>query len=396
MIGILLQISWKELETPLAGEKLHNLAWCLGIIIVTLLIKKPLANVLTRLISGLANRFTDRNHSEKFRSLVQSPIESLLQTILFYIAFNQLEVLLDQFLLHRYKGAKGGLAIRLGDVIDHVFMLLAIIFTTLILSRIADFIYQVQHEKAIADENNEREQLLPLLKEIVKLVLWSLGIFWLLGSVFHVNVPALITGLGIGGVAIALAAKESIENLFAAFTILTDKPFQTGDTIRLGSLEGSVERIGFRSTGLRNADGSLYIIPNKKLVNENVENLSNRTSRRVRIIVNIKYGIAHTAFRQMVSELKDMVQGSLHVVHPIEISIDNFGENVMQLTLSYHLPDPMRDGVSISSVKQEINLRTYEIISKYTDSSNVSIDTSGAENKLADENSEKSDDDDIV
>lgn len=396
MMTTLLQISWKELETPLGGEKLHNLAWCLGIIIVTLLIKKPLANVLTRLISGFANRFADKNHSEKFRSLVQSPIESLLQTILFYVALNHLDILLEKFLVQRYKRASGELAIRLGDVIDHVFMLLAIIFTTLILSRIVDFIYHVQQEKAIADENNEREQLLPLLKEIVKLVLWSLGIFWLLGSVFHVNVPALITGLGIGGVAIALAAKESIENLFAAFTILTDKPFQTGDTIRLGSLEGSVERIGFRSTGLRNADGSLFIIPNKKLVNENVENLSNRTSRRVRIIVNIKYGIAHTAFRQMVSELKDMIQGSLHVVHPIEISIDNFGENVMQLTLNYHLPDPMHDGVSIASVKQEINLRTYEIISKYTDASNVSIDSSRSENKLDDENTAKSDDEETV
>jgi MscS family membrane protein len=396
MTGILLQISWKEWKTPLGGETLHNIAWCLGIIIVTLLIKKPLANMLTRLISGFANRFADKNHSEKFRSLVQSPIESLLQTILFYIAFNQLDVLLDKFLVHRYKRATGELAIRLGDVVDHVFMLLAIIFTTLILSRIADFIYHVQHDKAVQDHNKEREQLLPLLKEIAKLILWSLGMFWLLGSVFHVNVPALITGLGIGGVAIALAAKESVENLFAAFTILTDKPFQSGDAIRLGSLEGNVERIGFRSTSLRNADGSLYIVPNKKLVNENVENLSNRDTRRVRVVVNIKYGITHTALRQMVSDLKDMIQGSLHVTHPVEIVIDTFGENVMQLTLSYHLPEPIGDGVSVTSVKQEINLRTYEIVSKYTDATNVTVENKQPENRLDDENNAKSDEDEIV
>jgi hypothetical protein len=98
----------------------------------------------------------------------------------------------------------------------------------------------------------------------------------------------------------------------------------------------------------------------------------------------------------MVSDLKDMIQGSLHVTHPVEIVIDTFGENVMQLTLSYHLPEPIGDGVSVTSVKQEINLRTYEIVSKYTDATNVTVENKQPENRLDDENNAKSDEDEIV
>jgi MscS family membrane protein len=392
MLVSLLQVSWKQWETPLGGEKLVNLAWCLGIIIVTLLLKRPAAHVIAKASSAFARRFTDRSHSDKFCTLIQAPVEWLLQTILFYIAINQLDTWLERYLVHTKRGNRI-VTLRYGDVADHVFLLLAILFTTLILSRIADFIYHVQQDKAVRQHNGERQQLLPLLKEVVKLVIWAIGIFWLLGSVFHVNVPALITGLGIGGVAIALAAKESIENLFAAFTILTDKPFQNGDAIRLGTLEGNVERIGFRSTSLRNADGSLYIIPNKKLVNENVENLTNRDTRRVRMVVNIKYGIAHTDLRTMIEELKAMIQQTLHVKQPTDVSIDSFGENVMQLTLSYHLPDPLTDGVSIASIKHEINLRAYEIITKYTGDRNVSVANPTPENRIAEENTDKNDED---
>jgi len=102
-----------------------------------------------------------------------------------------------------------------------------------------------------------------------------------IGQCISCQYSALITGLGIGGVAIALAGKETVENFFASFTILSDKPFQTGDVIKLGETEGTVERIGFRSTRLRNLDGSATVIPNQNLVSQNVTNLSTRDTRGI-------------------------------------------------------------------------------------------------------------------
>lgn len=397
MHRVLLQLDWQDLETRIGGEKVSSFLWCIGIILATLLLKKPLARLIARLSAGIANRFTDKRYNQKFRSLIHRPLESLLQTILFYIAISQLGILLNQFVLGRYSdGRHDALALRLGDITDHIFLFLTILFCTLVLSRVVDFMYYVHQEKAAQEQNRERQQLLPLLKEVVKLVLWSIGVFWVLGSVFHVNIPALVTGLGIGGVAIALAAKESVENLFAAFTILTDKPFQAGDMIRLGTLEGSVERIGFRSTRLRSADGSAYIIPNKKLVNENLENLSRRNTRRIRLTINLKYGIDQARLSQMIQELRTMAQQTPHVTGPVEASIDGFGENTLQVVLSYYLPEPLPQGTTLTAIKQEISLRVYGITGRYTAAGDITVKADAERDEQAPEQPENDTENSII
>lgn len=371
---ILLQFNWQEIEARIAGERLSSLAWCLGIIIVTLLLKKPAANLITRIIGTFVNRFTDSEDSKLFRTLTQRPLELLLQTIFFYVAVNQLNILLNKFVIHRYKEKidkltiikQDTLAVSFGDIVDHLFLFLVILFSIWFLSRIADFIYRLGYHKAIKEENKERQQLLPLLKEVAKLILWSMGLFWVLGSVFHVNIPALITGLGIGGVAIALAAKTSVENLFAAFTILTDKPFQTGDLIKISNLEGTVERIGFRSTRLRSGDGSQFIIPNQKIVTENLENLSRRDMRRIRLTVHIKHGLSYELLQKMNEELKTEIKRIPNVNDPVDILLESFEENVFQLVLSYHLSSPLPDGANLTAIKNEVSMKAYGIINKYT------------------------------
>jgi len=394
--GLLLQVMWHGADMRIGGEKLSNIFWCAGIIVATFLLKRPLANLLSRISAGIANRFTHKKYGNRFRELIQGPLESLLQTILFYIAVNQLGVLLNLFVMHRIKNKHEELAVSIGDVIDHVFLFFTILFTTLLLSKIIDFIYYAQFDKATEEHNKERQQLLPLIKEVAKLVLWTIGLFWVLGTVFHVNIPALITGLGIGGVAIALAAKESVENLFAAFTILSDKPFHTSDVIRLGTLEGTVERIGFRSTRLRSADGSVFIIPNQKLVNENLENLSERTDRRVKLTANIKYGLKHETLDKIVSDLKKALPTIAPVIAPIEITLDSFGENVFQLLIIYHLPSPLPGGKSLADIKHQVNMRAYDIIYKYAAGTEVTLSDTSATNDEAPEKDTHSDNEETL
>ncbi len=365
MRHFILQMNWGHMETRLGGESITSLVWCVGIIIATLLLKRPITLLLARIIAGVTNRFTDKQNGAKFRELIHQPLEQLIQTVLFYVAVNQLGILLNHFVFKSHEGKQAGFSIRISDVTDHIFLFLVILFSTSLLSRVLDFIYYVQTDKAIEEDNRERQQLLPLIKEIAKLLLWTIGVFWTLGSVFHVNIPALITGLGIGGVAIALAAKESVENFFAAFTILTDKPFRASDSIKLGSIEGVVERIGFRSTRLRSGDGSTFIIPNKKLVNENLENLTYRTATRIKVSIPIKYGISHIDLQQMIAELKQEIPKQNHVKKPVDIALDNFGENVFQLLLTYNIDFPLQQGISATNIKQNVAMVAYEIINKY-------------------------------
>ncbi len=363
MAHLLLNIDMAFFDREFMGEKVSAYFWCVGIILATLLLKRPVAGLLTRISTRLTARFSYMRHKNKIRDMLFKPIERLLQVILYYVAIHQLDNFLDHFSMQHFIGSKERLNIKLGDVLDHVFLFLFIIFLTQVIASFVDFIYYLRMGKAQIEKNQSRIQLLPLVKEMAKLLLWAISAFWIMGSVFHVNVPALITGLGIGGVAIALAGKETVENFFAAFTILSDKPFQTGDSIKLGDVEGVVERIGFRSTRLRNLDGSAYIVPNQNLVSQNLVNLSMRDNRVMKVAVNIRYGITHDALQELIAEVKKNILEIESVKAPVEVTIETLDKETFQLVVSYNLPHPLPEGKNLTALRREVNMKVFEVIS---------------------------------
>jgi len=363
MRHLLLNIDAAFFDHLFMGEKVSAYFWFAGIILVTILLKRPVAGIVTRISTRLTAKFSYMRHKGKIRDMLFKPIERLLQVILYYVAVHQLDNFLDNFSIKHFIGSKQQLNIKLGDVLDHIFLFLFIIFLTQVVASFVDFIYYLRMGKAQLEKNQSRIQLLPLIKEMAKLLLWTISAFWILGSVFHVNVPALITGLGVGGIAIALAGKETVENFFAAFTILSDKPFQTGDTIKLGDVEGVVERIGFRSTRLRNLDGSAYIVPNQNLVSQNVINLSQRDNRVMKVAVNIKYGITHDALQELIAEVKKSILAIQPVRDPVEVTIETLDKETFQLVVSYSLPHPLPNEQNLTSIKREVNMKLFEVIS---------------------------------
>lgn len=365
MKSLLLDIDWSFFGHEYMGEKVSNYLLFAGIILATILLKRPVAALLTRISSSLTARFSYIQHKDTIRNMLFKPMERLLQVVLYFLATEQISDLLDSVILRKAVLSKQKVSITLGDVTDHIFLFLFIIFLTQVITRFIDFIYYLRINKAQTDQNSSRLQLLPLVKEMAKLLLWIISGFWILGSVFHVNVPALITGLGIGGIAIALAGKETVENFFAAFTILSDKPFVTGDTIRINDIEGVVERIGFRSTRLRNIDGSAYVVPNQNLVSQNLVNLSNRSTRGMKVIANIRYGATHEVLNGLIAKLKETLSQTPLVKEPIDIYIETFDKETFQLVIAYNLPHPLPSDAKLNALKRDINLKVFEIISSY-------------------------------
>jgi len=344
------------------GERVVNYIWFAGIIIGTLLLKRPITSLLMRVTSKLAMQFTYMQHRDAITGMLFKPLQRLLLTVLFFVATEQISGMLD-LITFRRKLNNSQVRLNMGDITDHIFLLLFIIFLTQTVTHFIDFIYYLRMDKAHAERNGARQQLLPLIKEMSKLLTWVLSVFWLLGGVFHVNIPALITGLGIGGVAIALAGKETVENFFAAFTILTDKPFQTGEVIKLGEIEGEVERIGFRSTRVRNMDGSVTTIPNQHLVSQNLINLSAREKRVMKIVANIRYGITHAALQEIIDLLREELGKISEVKAPLEIYIDGLEKETLQLHISYSLPHPLSSPTTLIAIKSAVNMKVFEIIS---------------------------------
>ena len=177
---------------------------------------------------------------------------------------------------------------RLNLALDKIFCAL-LIFTVLTLVlhgvRCVSEILSEQLRKGDPD----KKLLLDLLHSLIRLVAWSLAVFFILQNIFMMNVTHLLVSAGVLGLAIAFAAQNTVANIFGAFSILGCKLFKVGDWIRVDKSEGIVERIGFRSVRLRAFEGRLIDIPNRIIADSQVENFSNREFWREHFCFGLVY-----------------------------------------------------------------------------------------------------------
>ena len=143
-------------------------------------------------------------------------------------------------------------------------------------------------EKADATDTKLDDQLVPLVRRTLKAFVVVIGGIFILQNL-SVDVASLVAGLGLGGLAFALAAKDTVANFFGAITIFVDRPFQIGDWVVIENVEGTVEDVGFRTTRIRTFYNSLITIPNSKLTGTPVDNLGVRMYRRIKCYISITY-----------------------------------------------------------------------------------------------------------
>ena len=150
------------------------------------------------------------------------------------------------------------------------------------------------------------EQLVPIMTRTLQAVIIVIAMLSAL-QLLDVNVTALIAGISIGGLAIALAAQDTVKNLFGSFTIFLDKPFQIGDWVNFNGVDGTVEEVGFRSTRVRTFANSLVSVPNGKLADMIINNYGLRVYRRYSTTITITYGTKPELIEQFVEGLRQIV-----------------------------------------------------------------------------------------
>jgi len=143
-----------------------------------------------------------------------------------------------------------------------------------------------------------------IIKVLVSVAVFAIAIIVILDNL-GVNVTALIAGLGIGGIAIGLAAQGIFSDLFAALAILFDKPFRRGDTIRYGQSIGTVERIGLKTTRLRSLDGQQLVMANTKLLEQEISNYAEGHTRRT----SLPFGLIYQTLPEQLAEVPELVRG---------------------------------------------------------------------------------------
>ncbi len=161
-------------------------------------------------------------------------------------------------------------------------------------------------EKAIGTESTLDDQLIPFLEKALKLTIVLLGILVVLQNM-GVNVFSLLAGLGLGGLAFALAAKDTAANLFGSIMILIDRPFKIGDWVVMDGTEGTVEEIGFRSTRVRTFYNSLITVPNANVANVQIDNMGVRQYRRTSTTLGVTYDTSMERMNQFVEGIRKII-----------------------------------------------------------------------------------------
>ncbi len=188
--------------------------------------------------------------------------------------------------------------------------------------------------------------------KILKIVVYSFGIVLILGNL-GVNVTALITGLGITGIAVALAAQKILEDLFNYFVIILDKPFDEGDFITYGNYAGTVKFIGIKSTRIRSLSGEEIVVSNTNLLGENIQNYKRMKKRRV----VFKIGVVYETPIEKLKKIPDIVKGIIDDIEGVEFDrchFINFSDFSLDFETVYYVEDS--DYLHYMNVQQKINL----------------------------------------
>ena len=341
------------LESEFLENKVTDILWLIGILAFGLLFRRFIAEYFSKILF----RFI-RHDSMPIRTFVEmlgQPVRLLITLIIVYIASTFIHFPASW---HLPSQEVFGLKMMLIRVFQGIF----IFAIAWMLVRITKFIALMFQERATLTASKLDDQFIPFFKDLVVVGISILTIFFLLGVVFKVDVVALVTGLGIGGLAIALAARETLENLFASFTLFLDLPFVVGDNITLDKVSGDVENIGFRSTRIRTGDGSLISIPNRLLTAQALENQTKRKFMRAKYTVKLESDTSIDILEKIVTEINQVVinQQLSYKIDPGTTRFGGFGENSLDILVSYNIAT--NDSKIFAQVKEQINYQIMSII----------------------------------
>lgn len=194
----------------------------------------------------------------------------------------------------------------------------------------------------------------------VRLVIAFIGVAIVL-EMWGIQVGPLLAGLGLFGVAVALGAQDLFKNLIAGMAILTEKRFSKGETISVDGIEGSVETIGFRSTSIRRGDRAPVFMPNSKLADGAVANLSRFTSRQINCKISIDHRTTVAQLRAVRQQIEDYIRGSdTFSKDGVTVRIDSLTTSSVDLVVQCFTATP--NGAAWQIAKEELALRIKEIV----------------------------------
>lgn len=342
-----------ELSDIYLGNSVQDYLWVIGAVLGGFIFLRFLAHRISNLIFRLLTRNTKGLDQDELYNLIAQPLKWLIMLLVIYIGTSHLNYPPSWDIAPRDE-----FGIRM--ILNRFYVAFLIIIVTWTVLKLTRFLGILLFAKAELTESKTDDQIIPFLIEILKIIVVTLAIFIFMGSVFKVDIGALIAGLGIGGLALALAAKESLENLLASFVIFFDKPFVVGDLVQVNGIVGVVEKLGFRSTRIRTLEKSYLTLPNRLMIDNVLDNLSMRTFRRVNFNIGVTYDTTEEQLKNIVQDIQRYIDEHPNTNQDGEIHFMEFGASSLDIMVLYFI-DTMDWSVYLK-IKEEINFEIMRIV----------------------------------
>jgi len=306
------------LNAQFYGNTILDWLTAVGIIVASLLIGKTVywifQNFARRLTAKTKTRLDDL-----ILDMVEEPIVVILTVLGFGIAFNTLTFeskKLTEFIVNAMTAA--------------ITLSVAWLIARLLDSLIKEYLMPLTEKT----ESTLDDQLLPILRKGVKLGVWTVGIIVALNNAGY-DVGALLAGLGIGGLALAIAAQDTVGNIFGGATIFADRPFVIGDRVRVGGFDGVILEIGIRSTRMETRDGAIVTMPNSKFTTSAVENVTAGKGRRIVLNLGLTYDTTPEQMERAQEILRDIAAKNEDVGDDVKVSFSNWGDFALGIRFAF-------------------------------------------------------------
>lgn len=317
------------------------------IISIAFVLKRIISKYATALIFKLGKTQWAGMSKERFDNFIVSPLERILMAIVIILALGQLNFPHDlEFSIH---------TVTSHDIIDTIASATIIICIVSLIIRFMNFLVLVIEHKKGGTKAGGQHQLLFFFKDLIRVVIIIIGIVFILKYSLNLNIGNLLTGLSIVGAALALAARESLENLIASFIIFFDKPFETGDSVKVKDISGTVERIGLRSTRVRTAASSLVTIPNKQMVDSILDNWSERNTVRNEIKSQLPSSTSSDDIEKTIKGIENILASKKEKIVSFEVYLQEITNDGALINVVYFTPT----GIPLAEsnlLVQEINI----------------------------------------
>jgi len=306
------------LDTSWLGNTWLQYIEFLGAILIGVLLGKVFYWVSKNIIKGLTRR-TKTRLDDLLIHAVERPIIFLLFVIGFYTGSRFLTL------------SDGG-----RNIFNNITTLLVTVNVAWFIMNILDALI-VNYLKPATEKTKTDldDTLIPIIRKALKVVIVVITFVMIIDN-FGYDVTSLVAGVGLGGLAFALAAQDLLSNLFGGIAILTDKPFKLGDRIRLDEKrDGWIREIGLRTTRMETLDGTMIVIPNSKIADSILENVSKEQARKVKMTLGVTYDTSNKKLERAKQIIQEVIKENPDTKDESLVSFINFGDSALEILVIY-------------------------------------------------------------